>query len=156
MSRVAHTQKPKHAPPMTPSPDSWLLTPECCSSSPDVARVEAASHGGILRSLHDHAAVREYGQFECFQSALQQEFIGEHGAQAFEPDFEFLQVESPRFGLVNLNRVAAAHADVGRSALIKISKLVLNTNSALRITARLNSLEMVAPQIARQERPVQF
>src|SRR5271157_4788003 len=82
------------------------------SSGSDVAGVQTAGHGGVLRSLHDGAAIRENRQLVRVERTLQQKFIGKHGSKPLEARLEGGEVEGPRFGLMNLHGVPPAHADM--------------------------------------------
>src|SRR5580700_9481623 len=121
-----------------------------------VTCVERASHSRILGSLHDGAAIGEYGHLIRRDAEAQQEFVVAdfRGRSLGHTAAELGKVERAA-AFVNLYRVAAAEADVRLGASFEIRKAAAHAGAALRIASHANRLEFAVPHVAGDQFPVQ-
>jgi hypothetical protein len=124
-------------------------------SGADVAGVEGAGDGGIFGAFEDGATVGEDRHFVRRDTEAEKEFVvadvGHGGGEAISKGS---QVERA-IALVNLDRIAAAHGDMGLDVAMEVGEIAMGAGAAVWVAGNADGLEVAAPDVTGDEEAVQ-
>src|SRR5467141_2146669 len=122
-------------------------------SSTNVAGVERSCDAGIAGSFDDGAAIGEDGHFVGRDAETQQETIlADFGNRRCDAAAQRCEIELPA-ALVNLDRIAAAHGQVGLGIAFEIAEVVAHAGAAGGVACHAHGLVSSGPNVKRNQTP---
>src|SRR3981189_3276316 len=136
---------------MNPRPTNILWSR--ARSGANVASVERSCDAGVAGSFDDGAAIGEDGHFVGWDAETQQETIlADLGNRRCDAAAQCREIELPA-AFVNLDRIAAAHGQVGLGIAFEIAEVMLHAGAAGRVSRHAHGLVSSGPNVKRNQTP---
>src|SRR6266567_3786014 len=119
--------------------------------APYVTRIQASRHRSIRCALDDRPAIREERHLERIFPKLKHKLGMANPAVWLQSLAHVAQIDGPG-ALVNLDRIPAAHGDVGTSFARQVGEFATSASSTVSPRHRRRNLcPLIAPQVLRKQ-----